>query len=255
MPLRLCAFLLIALSVNGSSQPRFVDRTLTSNGTTYRYVVSIPAEWNLDRAWPVVLFLHGSEERGEDGVIQSKVGLGLAVRQHPERFPAIVVMPQCRRGVDWNSSDMEAQALAAMEAGLKEFHGDPQRVYLTGFSMGGYGTWSIAAKYPNRFAAIVVICGGIQWPTPREITEEKPYAAIAGKVARIPIWVFHGSADRNVFVTESREMVKLLRELHSDVRYTEYPGVVHESWDRAYDEPELPVWLFNQRVSRSATVH
>ena len=117
---------------------------------------------------------------------------------------------------------MEAQILAALEASAKEFHGDPRRVYLTGFSMGGYGTWSLAAKYPNRFAAIVVVCGGIQWPTPHRITNEEPYRAIAGKVAGIPIWVFHGNADRNVFVTESREMVKLLRALQADVRYTEY---------------------------------
>jgi predicted peptidase len=114
--------------------------------------------------------------------------------------------------------------------------------------MGGYGTWSIAAEYPKRFAAIVVVCGGITWPTPAEITDEGPYAAIAGKVAGIPVWVFHGNADRNVFVTESREMVKLLRGLHADVRFTEYDGVPHESWDRAYGEPELPVWLFKQRL-------
>jgi len=115
--------------------------------------------------------------------------------------------------------------------------------------MGGYGTWSIAAKYPNCFAAIVVVCGGIQWPTPRRIAKEEPYAAIARKVAGIPIWLFHGNADRNVFVTESREMVKLLRESHADVRYTEYDGVAHESWDRAYGEPELPIWLFNKRLN------
>ncbi len=107
------------------------------------------------------------------------------------------------------------------------------------------GCWA-AAKYPDRFAAIVVVCGGIQWPTPRRIENEEPYAAAARKVARIPAWVFHGSADRNVFVTESREMVKLLRRLNADVRYTEYDGVAHESWDRAYGEPELPVWLFAQ---------
>jgi predicted peptidase len=145
---------------------------------------------------------------------------------------------------------MEAQILAALDASTQEFHGDPRRTYLTGFSMGGYGTWGLAAKYPNRFAAIVVICGGIQWPTPKRISDEKPYAAIASKVAGIPIWIFHGNADRNVFVSESREMAKLLRALHADVRYTEYDGVAHESWDRAYGEPELPTWLFSKSVDR-----
>jgi predicted peptidase len=248
MLLRLCGVFLTALLINASSQTQFLNRTVAANGVAYRYVVSVPEDWNADRTWPIVLFLHGSEERGEDGIVQSEVGLALAVRKHPGQFPAIVVMPQCRRGVDWKSPAMEAQMLAALDASMKEFHGDPRRVYLTGFSMGGYGTWSIAAKYPNRFAAIVVVCGGIQWPTPRRITKEGPYQTIAGKVAGIPIWVFHGNADRNVFVTESREMVKLLRGLHADVRYTEYDRVAHESWDRAYGEPELPIWLFSQHL-------
>ncbi len=172
--------------------------------------------------------------------------MALAVRNHPERFPAILVMPQCRPGVDWSSPNMEAQILAALDASTKEFHGDPARTYLTGFSMGGYGTWSLASRYPKRFAALVVVCGGINWPTPAKITDEKPYAATAVKVAAIPVWVFHGNADRNVFVSESREMVKLLRALHADVRYTEYDGVPHESWDRAYGEPELPAWLLSK---------
>jgi predicted peptidase len=248
MVLRVFVFVMAALAAQAAQEARFFDRTVTSNGVTYRYVVSVPGDWSAARTWPIILFLHGSEERGDDGVAPSKVGLALAVRKHPERFPAIVVMPQCRAGMDWRSPEMEAQILAALDGSAKEFHGDPQRTYLTGFSMGGYGTWSLAAKYPRRFAAIVVICGGIQWPTPRRIADEAPYAAIARPVAGVPVWVFHGNADRNVFVSESREMVKLLRDLHADVRYTEYDGVAHQSWDRAYGEPELPVWLFEQRL-------
>jgi len=243
---RILVLLLCAVSAN--AQARFFNRTVTSNGVVYHYVVSVPADWSAGRSWPMVLFLHGSNERGDDGVGQSKVGLARAVREHPERFPAIVVMPQCRPENDWTSPAMEAQILAALDASSREFHGDPQRTYLTGFSMGGYGTWALAAKYPKRFAAIVVVCGGIQWPTPRKITDEEPYVAVARKVAGIPVWVFHGDADRNVFVSESREMVKLLRGLHADVRYSEYAGMAHESWDRAYGEPELPVWLFTQHL-------
>ena len=245
---RTCIFLATVIVANAAPEPRFLNRTVDANGVTYRYVVSVPGDWTADRAWPIILTLHGSEERGDDGIVQSKVGLALAVRQHPERYPAIVVMPQCRPGFDWRSPEMEAQILAALDASAKEFHGDPERTYLTGLSMGGYGTWSLAAKHPVRFAAIVVICGGIQWPTPRKISNEGPYEEVANKVAGIPIWVFHGNADRNVFVTESREMVKLLRGLHADVHYTEYDKVAHESWDRAYGEPELPVWLFSQHL-------
>ena len=244
--LRILVLLLCAVSAN--AQARFFNRTVKSNGVVYHYVVSVPADWSAGRSWPMVLFLHGSNERGDDGVAQSKVGLARAVREHPERFPAIVVMPQCRPENDWTSPAMEAQILAALDASLQEFHGDPQRTYLTGFSMGGYGTWALAAKYPMRFAAIVVVCGGIQWPTPQTITDEEPFVAVARKVAGIPVWVFHGDADRNVFVSESREMVKLLRGLHADVRYSEYAGMAHESWDRAYGEPELPVWLFTQHL-------
>ena len=245
---RTSCFFLTALLGHAASEVNFLNRTVASRGVEYRYVVAVPADWTAGHAWPMVLSLHGSEERGEDGIAQSRVGLALALRKHPEWFEAIVVMPQCRPGMDWKSPAMEALLLAALDASLKEFHGDPQRTYLTGLSMGGYGAWSLAAKYPNRFAAMAVVCGGIQWPAPSRIKQETPYKDIAGKVAGIPIWVFHGSADRNVFVTESREMVKLLRELHADVRYTEYQGVAHNSWDRAYAERELWTWLFDQRL-------
>jgi len=246
MLLRTSLLFWCALLLNAASEPQFLNRSVTLNAVTYRYVVAIPADWTADRVWPVVLSLHGSEERGDDGVQPSLVGFPLAVRNHPDRFPAIVVIPQCRPGVDWKAPAMQAQILAALDASIKEFHGDPKRLYLTGLSMGGYGTWALAAKYPDRFAAIVVVCGGIVWPTSGRIKNPAPYTAVAKQVARLPTWVFHGDADRNVFVTESREMVRQLRALHADVHYTEYPGVAHNSWDRAYAEPELPVWLFAQ---------
>ena len=245
--LRIGTILIAAFAAQAAPKAQFLSRTVTLNGVAYRYVVSIPGDWSADRTWPIILFLHGSAQIGEDGVAQSKVGLGHAVRKHPERFPAIVVMPQCRRGAGWTAPEMEAQTLAALDASTREFNGDPQRTYLTGLSMGGYGAWSLAAKYPDRFAAVVVICGGIVWPAPQKITDEAPYAAIARQVAGIPIWVFHGNADRTVFVTESREMVKLLRDLQADVRYTEYNHVPHQSWDRAYGERKLPAWLFAQK--------
>jgi predicted peptidase len=248
MLLRILALSVAALVANAAPKARFLDRAVTVNGAEYRYVVSVPGNWTAAAAWPIVLFLHGSVERGDDGVAPSKVGLANAVRNHPDRFPAIVVMPQCRPNASWDAPAMEAQIMAALDASAKEFNGDPRRTYLTGFSMGGYGTWLIGARHPRRFAALVVVCGGIQWPTPEKITREEPYAAIATKVAGIPVWVFHGNADRNVFVTESREMVTLLRGLNADVRYTEYEGVGHESWDRAYNEPELATWLFSQRL-------
>jgi len=248
---RIFALYLAALAANAATEAHFLNRTVTVNGTEYRYVVSVPGDWTAAKTWPIVLFLHGSEERGDDGVAQSKAGLANAVRNHAGHFPAIVVMPQCRLKVSWEAPAMEAQIMAALDASAKEFNGDPQRTYLTGFSMGGYGTWLIGARHPTRFAALVVVCGGIQWPAPHKIRREEPYMAVADKVAGIPVWIFHGSADRNVSVTESREMAKLLRGREGEVRYTEYKGVGHESWDRAYNEPELPTWLFGHRLRNS----
>jgi predicted peptidase len=234
----------------------FLNRTVTVNGITYRYVVYVPADWTSHKKWPVILFLHGSGERGDDGLAQSQVGIGGAIRFHPDRFPAVVVMPQCRKDVAWTDPPMEAQALAALNQSVKEFHGDPDRTYLTGLSMGGFGSWAWAAKYPGKWAAAVVVCGGIRHrprpgdpPAPEEAGD--PYADTAKKIgASMPLWVFHGSADTSVLVTESRKMVEALKALGSAVKYTEYEGVGHNSWDKAYAEPDLPTWLFAQHLTK-----
>jgi predicted peptidase len=150
----------------GRAQTGFLNRTVMEAGEEYRYQVYVPADWNDHKKWPVILFLHGAGERGDDGLLQSDVGLGHAIRKNAAAFPFIVVMPQCRKGKVWTQPDMEAQALGALDRSIKEFHGDRERVYLTGLSMGGFGTWDLAAKYPGRFAAYVVICGGIS-PLPQ----------------------------------------------------------------------------------------
>ena len=244
-----CALLASAFVASAADSRKSFDRTVIANQLTYRYVVSAPGDWTGNRTWPVILALHGSVERGLDGVSQTRVGLAAEVQKHPERWPAVIVLPQCRPEVDWSAPSMEPQVLAALDASMREFHGDSRRVYLTGFSMGGYGTWSIAASHPERFAALVPIAGGIVWPPPVHIVDETPYARTAEKIVRIPAWVFHGSADRNVLATESREMVKLLRQMKANVRYTEYAGVAHfGAWDLAYDDPELPLWLFKQTL-------
>ena len=233
----------------------FLNRTitLTGTGTNYRYQVFVPADWTSHKKWPVILFLHGAGERGDDGLAQTQVGIGGAIRAHPERFPAVVVMPQCRKDARWTDSAMEAQSLAALDQSIKEFHGDLDRVYLTGLSMGGYGSWALAAKYPGKWAAAVIICGGIRRKSDPAVSEDaalKLYAGAAQKIgAKLPIWVFHGGADPTVPVTESRKMVELLKALGSAVKYTEYEGVEHNSWDKAYAEPDLTMWLFAQRLS------
>ncbi len=234
----------------------FLNRRVTLKGETYRYQVYVPLEWNKGKKWPVILFLHGAGERGEDGLVQTEVGIGTAIRRHPDRFPCVVVMPQCRRGVWWADPQMEAQALKALELSLKEFKGDVNRVYLTGLSMGGYGTWSMAARNPGSFAALVPICGGVRPPRRVRSSEAAslannaadPYLDTAEKVGKTPVWIFHGGADRTVPVTESRKMNAALKDTAGNVTYTEYPGVGHNSWDKAYREAKLLPWILAKRL-------
>jgi predicted peptidase len=234
----------------------FLNRTVVVDGVTYKYQVFVPSNWNKKIRWPVILFLHGYGEEGDDGLMQTQVGLGTAIRKHVERFPTVVVIPQCRKEDWWTNSAMEAQALKALDQTMKEFKGDPQRVYLTGPSMGGYGSWALGSQYPGRFAALVPICGGVRLPPAHVIpnahdTDDSadPYTAVAGKIGKTPVWVFHGGADPVVPVTESRQMVAALKAAGGNVRYTEYPGVKHESWENAYAEPELLPWLLAQKLS------
>ncbi|MGO9269706.1 MAG: prolyl oligopeptidase family serine peptidase [Terriglobia bacterium] len=237
----------------------FLNRVVTVSGVDYRYQVYVPPNWSKKQKWPVILFLHGAGQRGDDGLIQTEVGIGTAIRRHQDRFPAIVVMPQCRVKVWWLDTSMEAQALRALDDAMKEFKGDPARVYLTGLSMGGYGTWGLGAKATGRFAALVPICGGVVLPghvtarepgmAPAEATGDL-YAATARGIGKTPVWAFHGSDDPAVPVTESRKLVEALKAAGGSVRYTEYPGVGHNSWEKAYAEPDLMPWLLAQRLGK-----
>jgi len=237
----------------------FLDRTVSVQGVTYRYQVYVPQTWNKNQKWPVILFLHGYGERGNNGLRQTDVGIGHAIRIRPNPLGFIVVMPQCPADQHvWIEPAMEVQALAALDQSIKEFHGDPDRAYLTGLSMGGYGTWDMAARYPGRFAAYVPICGGINGPPalPQmhssvvddpKVTD--PYAETARRIGKTPVWIFHGTDDPAVPVEESRKMAEALKAAGGNVKYTEYPGTGHESWDKAYAEPDLFSWLLQQRLA------
>lgn len=228
----------------------FLDRKITIQGVEYEFQVFVPEDWSRKKKWPVILFLHGAGERGDDGLIETEVGIGTAIRRDRGRFPAIVVMPQCRKDVWWTDLKMEAMAMAVLSQATKEFHGDRQRTYLTGLSMGGYGTWALAADYPATFAALVPICGGILRPEEarkQPADDMRPYTNAAQKIGRLtPVWIFHGGDDPAVPVTESRRMADAMKALGGEVRYTEYPGVGHNSWEKAYAEPELMTWLLTK---------
>ena len=139
---------------------------------------------------------------------------------------------------------------------MQEFKGDPQRVYLTGLSMGGYGTWAIGSQTPAslrhwcRFAAEHDFLLADHLVNAHDTDDSAdPYAAVAQKIGKTPVWVFHGGADPTVPVTESQKMVAALKAVGGDVRYTEYPGVGHDSWDKAYDEADLFTWLLAQKLA------
>jgi predicted peptidase len=249
--------LLTALPALGRVQTGFLDRTVTVSGISYRYQVYVPADFHSKKKWPVILFLHGAGERGPDGLLQTDVGIAHAIRLNSSRFPFVVVMPQCLKDKIWGEPDMRAQALAALDASIKEFHGDRNRVYLTGLSMGGFGTWELAVSNPGRFAALVPICSGVRpqkdWPQLRVTANDDPkitdpYAEVARRIGSTPVWMFHGDADPAVPVEESRHMAEALKSAGGNVKYTEYPGVNHISWDKAYAEPELVPWLLSQSL-------
>jgi predicted peptidase len=224
----------------------FLQRTATVEAVTYPYQLYVPPEFTPERSWPVILFLHGAGEGGRDGIRQTRVGLGPAIRRHPERFPALVIFPQSPRGHPWRGPSADL-ALRALEQTLHEFKGDPDRLYLTGISMGGYGTWRLALQDPHRFVAIVPICGGLDSPARRGVSAREPFLEAARQLRHLPTWVFHGEEDDIIPVSESRIMVRALQEVGAPVRYTEYPGVEHDSWDPAYAEPELATWLLSQK--------
>ena len=262
----LFAFSLLALSLAVASrsaargqQTGFLDRIISVGGATYRYQVFVPDDWSSKQKWPIILFLHGAGERGSDGLLQTDVGLPHAVRLDRSRFPAIIIIPQCAKDHWWTQPEFQTVALGALARATKEFKGDPRRSYLTGLSMGGYGSWYLASKYPGKFAAVVAICGGIVPPEhlrqmhPDMVTstyrdEPQSYADVAQKIGKTPVWIFHGDADDSVPVEYSRKLNNALKAAGGNVRYTEYPGVPHNSWDKAYAEPGLMRWLLSQSL-------
>jgi predicted peptidase len=246
--------LALGLPASALAQTRetgFLNRSLTIGAEAYRYQVFLPAAYTPARPWPVILFLHGAGERGTDGLLQTEVGIGSAIRRFADRFPAIVVLPQARPEQRWAGGDAE-MALKVLERTEAEFAADKSRVYLTGLSMGGAGTWYLAYRHPDRFAALVAICARVR---PSATTTDpivpadagEPFAALAQKIKHLPIWIFHGDADATVPVEESRGIAAALKAAGGSPRYTELPGVGHNSWDAAYRSPELIDWLLAQR--------
>ena len=226
----------------------FLDRAIVFQGQERRHQVYVPPGAAPEHGWPVILFLRGAGGRGADGMRPSEIGLGRAIRWHRDLIPAVVVFPQVTHADSfWAGADL-LMALAALDTAIAVFGGDPTRQYLTGLSMGGFGTWRTAAEHPGRFAAIVPIAAGRLDPLPIGAPPDAadPYMEVATRVRHLPAWVFHGARD-TITVRHARGHVDALRRLGADVRYTEYPEAGHDAWTAAYADPALWDWLFAQR--------
>ncbi|MDR6093543.1 prolyl oligopeptidase family serine peptidase [Stenotrophomonas sp. SORGH_AS_0321] len=235
---------------------RFESRSVTVDGHASRYQVFVPADaLRTSGPLPVVLFLHGSGERGRDGLKQTKAGIGPYLREHASTFPALVVLPQVPNHQEWDGLNNRI-ALAALDATLAEFSADPSRQYLTGMSMGGYGSWNIALSAPDRFAAIVPVCGAVIAPREERQTlfvaavanEADPYTALAQRLKNVPIWMFHGAQDDVVLPRDDRRLHAAFKAAGAaDARYTEYPDGNHNAWDATYADTAMWTWLFAQK--------
>lgn len=195
------------------------------------YLVYVPTDYEKKDSWPLLLFLHGAGERGDDLELVKKHGPPKLIDQR-KSFPFVVVSPQCPKNGWWSTKPLELVAL--LDEVVAKYKIDQDRIYLTGLSMGGFGTWTLAAYAPDRFAAIIPICGGGE-------------ALSARRLTHLPVWVFHGAKDPLVPLKRSEEMVDSLKKLKGDVKFTVYPEAGHDSWTATYDNPELYEWLLQQK--------
>ena len=196
----------------------------------YKYLLYLPQDYGkVDKRWPLILFLHGAGERGDDLARVEVHGPPKIVKQGGH-LEFIIVSPQCPRGLWWNDKKL----IELLDKVIASHSVDTDRLYLTGLSMGGFGTWHLASQYPDKFAAIAPICGGGQ-------------PAWAVNLKNVPVWVFHGAKDQTVALAKSEEMVNALRECGGDVKFTVYPDAGHDSWTETYNNPELYEWFLEHR--------
>lgn len=252
------ALLFTTLHLSAQDLSLFEKRTYVhEDGRTLPYRILYPENYDSSKEYPLVLFLHGAGERGDDNEKQLVHGVKTFLEPaHRTQFPCIVIAPQCPAEDYWSSVKVDRSnypvgldfdyaayeeteslemAIELTKKIMKEEAVDKDRVYITGLSMGGMGTFEAVYRYPKLFAAAAPVCGG------------GDADAYKKRHARIPFWIFHGEEDGVVEVEESRKMYKRLKALGAEVKYTEYPGVNHNSWENAYQEEEFLSWLFGQK--------
>jgi predicted peptidase len=231
-----------AADAKGDWKDLLEKRTFTSGKESLPYRLLKPESYDPKQKYPLVVFLHGAGERGSDNQKQLVHGVAeFAKEENRKKYPCFLIAPQCPSGPWWvgakkgpkDNKEPAALVLELIPELEKEFSIDKQRIYLTGLSMGGYGTWALLARKPELFAAGVPICGG------GDVKQ-------AEVLAKIPLWVFHGDKDNAVNVEQSRKMVEAIKKAGGSPKYTEYPGVGHDSWTQTYKNPEMLKWLFSR---------
>ena len=233
-----CLVLVLPGSVGAQQQQAtgFLSRIYKDDAGEHKYVVFVPANYTPQKKLPAILFLHGAGERGNDGLLQTTVGLGPHIQSQKATFPFITVFPQCedlkgRILTGWLADSPDgSRAIRIFDEVAKEFNIDAERQIITGWSMGGYGTWSMAAAFPTRWSAVAPISGGGD-------------AAWGAALKDLPIWAMHGANDAAVRVTESQKMIEAIRKAGGHPRYTEFPDAEHDVWKLAYGDESLFTWM------------
>jgi predicted peptidase len=204
------------------------------------YLLFVPMDYQEDSTtlWPLILFLHGRGESGDNLNIVKRHGIPKVIEE-AEDFPCITVSPQCPANTDWVA--LIEPLMSLLSSIIERFRVDQQRIYLTGLSMGGRGTWALALEYPEIFAALIPICGRV--PDGDQFMEK------VKALKDVPIWVFHGAKDSSVPVQNSEAIVAALRAVQGNVSYTVYPDADHDSWTETYSNPELYRWMLSQALS------
>ena len=219
----------------GAQRSQAFEKTITKT-LGCKYLLFLPEGYGKEqKRWPLILFLHGAGERGDDLEKVKKHGPPKIVETRRD-FPFIVVSPQCPEGVWWTAKT--ETLINLLDEIVARYDVDTERVYLTGLSMGGYGSWALASEYPDRFAAVVPICGGGN-------------RMMSLTLKDVPIWAFHGAKDSVVPLKESKEMVDAINARGGSAKLTVYPDANHDSWTQTYDNQELYDWLLQyRRVSK-----
>ena len=216
--------------VNLGQHPQVFEKEIRKT-VQANYLLYLPEDYlTSQKDFPLILFLHGAGERGNDVSKVEIHGPPKLIAKEGKSFPFVIVSPQCPKE-DWWTSGKQLDILnALLDDVLEHYHIDKDRSYLTGLSMGGYGTWSLSAAHPDRFAAIAPICGGGNtWD--------------ARRVANLPVWVFHGAKDQVVPIEKSEIMVAALEKAGGSVEFTVYPEAGHDSWTETYNNPDLYEWF------------